>query len=192
MKRVFWSFFFILLSFSVNIGQSSVNLLPTFIGFGLLFSAAMRLEEESPLFRPVRQWSTGLCIYYAIIWLTDIFLPIPRDGSTLSSVLTVLDAAALLLTLYVARLVINAIANMEMRRNAALGSIPLRAAWKAIVLCAILSLVLIPVVFLFPSVAVTASLCVGVAQFLAILFFLVRLWRVGKNYEEVISLQNNR
>ncbi len=193
MKRLFWGFFFILFDFSVPLAPSpfgtwdaSLNLLPDFVGFGLLVSASMRLAGESPLFHPVHQWSIGLCIYSALAWFCNIFFP------SLSPLFSLLNVAALILELDVAWLVIEAIANVEMRRNAELGSIPLRAAWKALAICAVLSLVLLSPVFFPLAGDSVVAVCLTVALFLAGLFFLVRLWRVGKEYEEVVAFQNNR
>ncbi len=189
MRRLFWAFFFILLNFSITIDSFSVQMIPTFVGFGLLVSASMRLVTESPLFAPIQRWGMGLCLYYAFVWLRDLFLR--TDSSTLAYVMTILDAAALLLTLYVAWQIVRAIANVEMRRNAELGSAPLFAAWKMIVICTLLSLLISPVILLSPRLGTMASLCLLIGQALATIFFLVRLWQVGKQYEQVVSLQNN-
>ena len=185
MKRLFWAFFFILLNFSITIGSASVQLIPTFVGFALLVSACMRLAVESPLFVPIQRWGIGLCLYYAFVWLRDLFLH--SDNSTLSSLMNILDSVALFLTLYVAWRVVHAIATVEVQRNIELGSVPLFSAWKAVLYCALLAIVL-PFVFIFPGIVPVASLCLLIGQVLSTVFFLVRLWRVGKNYDAAVAL----
>ena len=186
MKCLFWAFLFILLNFSVTIGSASVQLIPTFVGFGLLVAACGRLTAESPLFAPIQRWGIGLCLYYAFVWLRDLFLH--PHGSALAYIMNILDAGALLLTLYVTWRVVHAIANVEVHRNIELGSVPLFKAWKTVVMCALLSLVLTPLVMFSPALGAVASLCLLIAQALATIFFLIRLRQVGKNYEQAVRL----
>ncbi len=186
MKRLFWAFFFILLNFSITVGSATVQLIPTFVGFGLLVSACAHLAAESPLFAPLQRWGSGLCLYYILAWLRDLFLH--PHGAALPYIITILDAAALLLTLYVTWRVVHAIANVEVHRNVELGSVPLFKAWKTVVMCALLSLVLTPLVMFSPALGAVASLCLLIAQAVATIFFLIRLWQVGKNYEQAVRL----
>ncbi len=54
MKGIFWGFFLIFINFYVTINGHTLNLLPTFAGYILLYRAAGELLGESGRFGKLR------------------------------------------------------------------------------------------------------------------------------------------
>ena len=72
MNKLFWGFFFIFLNFSLNFNGASLQLLPDWLGFILLYLACGELLGESEMFQKPRPFCVGLAIYTGILWLLDL------------------------------------------------------------------------------------------------------------------------
>ena len=51
---------------------SSLQLLPDWVGFILLYAACNELESESDMFQKPRPFCLGLAVYTGILWLLDL------------------------------------------------------------------------------------------------------------------------
>ena len=69
MKGIFWGFFLIFINFYVTINGHTLNLLPTFAGYILLYRAAGELLGESGRFGKLRPFAVAVAIYTGILWV---------------------------------------------------------------------------------------------------------------------------
>ena len=178
MNKLFWGFFFLFLNFSVNMDASSLQLLPDWVGFILLYAACNELESESELFQKPRPFCVGLAVYTGILWLMDLL----GIGANLGILSWILGLTATCLNLYVSMLIIDAITNMEMRRNYDLCSAYLRRVWKVVAVATIAANVLLIV----PVVAVVCALVAAVAG----IVFLVAIHKTRKAYRQMLIDQS--
>ena len=178
MNKLFWGFFFLFLNFSVNMDASSLQLLPDWVGFILLYAACNELESESELFQKPRPFCVGLAVYTGILWLMDLL----GIGANLGILSWILGLTATCLNLYVSMLIIDAITNMEMRRNYDLCSAYLRRVWKVVAVATIAANVLLIV----PVVAVVCALVAAVAG----IVFLVAIHKTRKAYQQMLIDQS--
>ena len=128
MDKLFWGFLFLFLNFSVNLNASSLQLLPDWVGFILLYAACNELESESDMFQKPRPFCLGLAIYTGILWLLELM----GVSASLGIFSWVLSLSATCLNLYVSMLIIDALTNVEMRRNYDLCVAHLRKVWKVL------------------------------------------------------------
>jgi len=159
MDKLFWGFFFLFLGFHISINNATLQLLPEWAGFLLLYAACNELDGESELFRKPRPFCIGLAVYTGILWLMDLL----GIGANLGVLSWILGLAATCLNLYVSMLIIDAITNVEMRRNYDLCAAHLRRVWKVLAVCTV-------IVHLLVIVPVLALICVLVATITGIVF----------------------
>ena len=178
MNKLFWGFFFLFLNFSLNMNGASLQLLPDWVGFILLYLACNELEGESELFAKPRPFCIGLAVYTGILWLMDLL----GIGANLGVVSWILGLAATCLNLYVSMLIIDAITNVEMHRNYDLCAAHLRKVWKVLAVCTIAANVLLIV----PAVAVVCIIATAVAS----IVFLVAVHKTRKAWQNMLYEQS--
>lgn len=179
MDKLFWGFFFLFLNFNLNFNGASLSLLPDWVGFILLYLACSELERESELFAKPRPFCVGLGIYTGVLWLMSL-LGIDTELGLLS---WILGLVAVCLNLYTSMLIVDAIANVEMRRNYDLCAAHLRKVWKVLAVCTVAAqlLILLPVL---------ALVCVLVAAVTGIVF-LVAVHGTRKAWRSMVDEQSN-
>lgn len=178
MDQLFWGFFFLFLNFNLNVNGTSLGLLPDWVGYILLYLGCSALERESELFGKPRPFCVGLGIYTGVLWLMDLF----GIGANLGILSWILGLAATCLNLYVSMLIIDAITNVEMRRNYDLCAAHLRRVWKVLAVCTV-------IVHLLVIVPVLALICVLVATITSIVF-LVAVNGTRKAWKNMLDEQS--
>jgi len=178
MNKLFWGFFLLFLNFNLNFNASSLELLPDWLGYVLLLLACGELLSESELFQKPRPFCIGLAVYDGFWWLLDL-MGINGDLGVISWILGLASAC---LSLYTTMLIVDAIANMEMRRNYDLCSAYLRRVWKVVAVATIAANVLLIV----PVVAVVCALVAAVAG----IVFLVAIHKTRKAYQQMLIDQS--
>ena len=96
------------------------------------------MEAESLLFAPIRPFAVGMAVYTGILWLGDL-LGVTGQGSWLG---TLLGLAAMAISLYVSWSVVQAIRDVESRREADLNSTSLKTAWTVLAVAQVAAYVL--------------------------------------------------
>lgn len=89
MDKIFVGFLFCYLNFNLNINAVSINLLPEFVGYLLLYLGAKELVNESERYTKVQPLLMGLTVYHAIVWLMAL---IGRTGSIVALLLNLIAA----------------------------------------------------------------------------------------------------
>ena len=172
MKKVFWGFFFVFINFNLSVNAHTLNLLPDFVGYILLYQAAGALAEESGRFRKLRPFTLAMAVYTGILWTGDL-LGVTGGGSWLD---TILSLAALVISLYISWSVVQAILELESARGADLNGASVRTAWFVLLAAQIVG-VLGAMLLSFLVLLVWIALLVG------IIWFLAALWKCAKRYE---------
>ena len=178
MNKLFWGFFFLFLNFNLNINSASLQLLPDWLGYILLYLACGELLGESELFQKPRPFCVGLAVYTGILYLLDM-LGISANLGILS---WILGLAATGLNLYVSMLIVDALRNVEMRRNYDLCTAHLRTVWKVLAVCTVAAHVLL----IFPVLAVLCGLVAAVTGIL----FLVAVHGTRKAWRNMVDEQS--
>lgn len=177
MGKLFWGFILILfdfkLSFELALGSSTLHFLPEWLGYILLTAGCSQLERECELFGKARPFCYALAAVNAFIWMGDLL------GLSLgTNVFGILFNFALLcLHLYVVRMIINAIAQTEIRRHYNLSAAYLRRVWAAVAVSAAAALLLIWI----PYLAVVAAVAASIAS----IIFLFAFHSTRKAYEQM-------
>ena len=178
MDKLFWGFFFLFLNFSLNINDASLQLLPDWLGFLLLYLACGELLGESEMFQKPRPFCVGLAVYTGILYLLDL-VGISTD---LGIVSWILSLGAVCLNLYVSMLIIDALTNVEMQRNYDLCTAHLRTVWKVLAVATAAAHLLV----VFPVLAVVCALVVAVVG----IFFLVAVHGARKAWRNMLCEQS--
>ena len=178
MHKLFWGFFFLFLNFSLNFNGAVLQLLPDWVGFILLYLGCGELERESELFQKPRPFCVGLGIYSGVLWLMSLF----GIGTDLGILSWLLGLVSVCLNLYVTMLIVDAVANVEMRRNYDLCAAYLKKIWKVWAVCTVAANVLI-------IVPVAAVLCILVAAVTGIMF-LVAVHGTRKAWQNMLDEQS--
>ena len=175
MKGIFWGFFLIFINFYVTINGHTLNLLPTFAGYILLYRAAGELLGESGRFGKLRPFAVAVAIYTGILWVGDL---LGVTGANWLS--TLLELAALAVALYISWSVIQAILEMETHYGTDLNGTSARTAWFVLLAAQIagtLGGLLLDALALMALIA----LLVGIIWFLAALWKCAGLYDVHKD-----------
>lgn len=176
MKTVFWGFFFVFINFNLTVNSHTVNLLPTFVGYLLLYRAAGELAGESGRFKTLRPFAVAVAVYTGILWVGDL-LGAAGGNSWLDMLL---GLAATVLSLIVSWNVVQAVLEMESARGRDLNGASLRTAWFVLLAAQIVGYAAI--LLFSPGLA----LLVGIAALVGIIWFLAALWKCAKRYEGLL------
>ena len=177
MSKPFWGFFFIFINFNLNVNQYSLNILPPFVGYILLWQGMRQLEGESSVFRGPQPFAVGMAIYTGILWLGNLL----GMGSSGSWVGALLDLVAMAVSLYVSWAVVQGVQDLEERRETDLNGASMQLAWRVMAVAKVVSYVLA----LFHSLL---SLVGVIAALIGVILLLVAFWRGKKLYEQLPPL----
>lgn len=177
MKKLFWGFFFLFINFNLSVNQHTLNVLPPFVGYILLWQGMRQLEGESEVFRGPQPFAVGMAIYTGILWLGDL-LGIGSSGNWLEALLGLI---AMAVSLYVSWAVVQAVRDMEARRGTNLNGAAMQLAWTVMAVAQVVSYVLSLLLPLLALVGVVVAL-------VGIILLLVAFWRGKKLYEQLPPL----
>ncbi len=178
MNKLFWGFFFLFLNFNLNLGSLRLNLLPDWAGLILLYLACGELDRESDQFEKIRPFCLGLAAATGVLWVLSFF------GININPPIVswVLGIAVMCLELYTSMMFVDALANVEMRRNYDLCISFLRKSWKVMAFSTFLSGVFI----VFPVIALALSLVAAIAT----IVFLVAVHKTRKAWQNMLCEQS--
>lgn len=183
MKKFFWGFFFVFLNFNLNLNQYSLNVLPGFVGYILLFQGMRELEAESRLFRSIRPFAVGMAVYTAVLWLGDLLGV--GSGSEPQEILTnLLGLISAIVALYVSWGLSQGVLEIEDRQGADLNGPRIYKIWKALAVFQIVNTVLGWMANL-TNIAALATLIIPlmIAGLVVIVLYLIAWWRAAGAWE---------
>ena len=183
MRRIFGGFFFLLLRVPLRFGGFTLDLLPDFAGYLLIFFGAAGLVSGSRAVSKVRFFLLILAVCTGAIWLTDL-AGIGLEAGWILLLREVFETAAALVT---ARFVIAGVAEFQAAGGTNCGASSLRACWYGLAVARTAELVLLRV----EGLALLGGLLSAAAAALFLVFFGLTTWkfdRIGGGEGRAFSL----
>ena len=130
MKSIFISLFFIFLDFSINFGNMRIGLLPTFVGYLLLYRGLKTIYTESPHFAKMQPFSMGMAVYNGLLYILD-FLGM---SLWLGYIGVFLSFVSMVLGLYILYEVIQGVMEMERTNEVDFYGERLKTTWTVLLI----------------------------------------------------------
>ena len=172
MKNIFIGFLLIFLDFNLNLGNSTIGLIPDFIGYTLMINGLSEMKEESLLFTKIQPYATGMAVYAGILYFLDI---IGFSTSTNPSYY-ILAIISTIISLYISYKIIMGIIEMESKYNTFLNGTKLRSIWNILAVFNVLT-------FLSLFIPIFAIACIIVTFIIAIYFLVAFNYSKNLYYE---------
>jgi hypothetical protein len=134
MSNIFIGLIFILLDFNFNVNNSTIGLLPDFIGFLFILKGITQLTGESTWFTRLKPFALGMAVYTCIIYLFDLF----GIFASLGILSLILGLTSTAISLYITYGIVMGVRDIEMFRGWKLSSLTLLSAWRLLAVCAVL------------------------------------------------------
>lgn len=179
MRKLFYGFLLMFLSFDLSINEHSLDVLPDFVGYFLLIRGMKEMAVESSLFQNARPFAAGMMIYSAILWIGNL-LAVTEEG-WLSELLNLI---AMIVALYIAWVLIQAVRETEENRATDLNSGALYRYWKGLVVIQVAAKMLALMINLANlGVLIALVAILAVIGFVLQILYLIAWWRGTKAYE---------
>lgn len=178
MNKLFWGILLIYSNFALSADGITLQILPAWLGYLMLYLACDELQRESALFQKIRPLCIGFTVYTGALWLMSLF-GIAANPSIIGRILSLVYIC---LSLYTGKRIIDAFTNVEMRRNYDLCVVHLRNVWTLLAITSTASQLL----SLFPSLAFGCAM----VSFFALIFFLHALHGTRKSWENMLAEQS--
>lgn len=161
----------IFFNFNINIGNATIGLIPSFIGYSYMLKGVLELQDFSNRFVTIAPFvkimaMLHLCIYVANLFgiSTEVFYPFDLNSYTI-----LVFAMALFLTgsgLYISYYIIMGIKDIESAEERDLNTGSLYSIWKITVLLWLVAYLALPMPFI-AGIAIAVQFVVGVCYLLA-------------------------
>ena len=174
MSNIFIGLILVFLDFNLNLGNSTIGLIPDFIGYIIMIKGLEEMAPESVLFIKVKPFATGMAIYSVVLYIMDL-LGISMSLGALIYLLAIISTA---ISLYISYNIVMGVIDMEEKYNTALNGDTLKSTWK---LCAIFN-VLSFVSLLIPLVAIVSIIVTLIVS----IYFLVVFSKSKNLYYDAI------
>ncbi len=174
MKKIFIGMIFIFLDFELKFGTASIDLIPDFIGYILMFNGLDELLTESPRFSKARSLAIGMSIYSAVVFVLDMF---SGYGEIMGYAAILLGAIATAVSLFISYNIICGLADIERTRNADLKSKQLKTAWTVFAVAQVCSY--------FGLLLPAAAIVFIITSFICCVIFLCMFYKAWKAYENL-------
>jgi len=189
VKKLFWGFFFVFFNFHLSINQYTLQLLPDFVGYLLLFQGAKELETENRYFKNIQPFTVGMAVYTAILWAGELLGLMGDRGmyhQTLTGILALISTAV---ALYISWVLVQGVLEMESRRAADLNGGTLYQWWKGLAVLRIAGWLLGRMASLTNAAAMAMlATALTVASIVLNVLYLIAWWRAAKAWEALPPL----
>ena len=175
MGNIFWGFFFVLLDFNLTFNNVIIGLIPTFIGFFLIFKGINQLQDSAANFRKIKPWVIVMAILFTITYVMDL-LGMYDHSSGFNVAFGIL---CLIASLYIQYRIIRGIQEIEQVQDADLKSQALFSVWLIVAASSALSFLSL----LFPALALIFVLVSAIAS----IIFLIYLYQSKNLYENTLQ-----
>lgn len=126
MQNIFLGMLLVFLDLNINLGDTTIGLLPDFAGYILMIKGLEEMTLESPLFEKARPWATAMAVYTGVLYAMD-FLAMSVQLRFLG---WVMNLASLVASLVISRWILRGILEMEANRRFDLKGQQLEQLWK--------------------------------------------------------------
>lgn len=178
MDKIFVGFLFCYLNLNLNFGASTINLLPEFVGYILLYLGIRELAHESERYPKVQPFLIGLGVYTGIVWVMNLM------GRTGSIVAVLLNLVAAVIDMYAVYQIIMGFEEIEHRHSVDIAAEKTLTCWKICVVIHILTIVL----FWVPVL----NILLMFGAIIAVIMLLVCVHKTRKLYNAYCLLQPGR
>ena len=162
IKLIFIGMLLIFLNFDLEIGASSIGILPNFLGYFFMFEGIAEVVEFSDYFYNLTRYRRGVIGYSALIYAADL-LGLSSRLPTLITVATGLATTAL--SLFISYNILMGVRDIESGKSQNLNSHQLYFAWKLVAVFSVL-----PYLTLFAPPLALVSIMLGFAAGVYYLF----------------------
>ena len=113
MDYLFWGFLLVFLDINIHFGVSTVDFLPSWLGYRLMIKGLDTLAEESERFAAARPWCVGMAVYTGVLWIADLF----ALGAELTFFTWLLGLAGTCVSFYITSIILDGIDRMQLRHG---------------------------------------------------------------------------
>ena len=113
MDYLFWGFLLVFLDINIHFGVSTVDFLPSWLGYLLMIKGLDTLAEESERFAAARPWCVGMTVYTGVLWIADLF----ALGAELTFFTWLLGLAGTCVSFYITSIILDGIDRMQLRHG---------------------------------------------------------------------------
>lgn len=177
MQNIFLGFLFEMLDFNLDIGASTIGLIPDFIGFWLLNKGMSELSTESDIFGRKSGLALILMACSLVIYVIDLL------GLSLGLLGPIIGIAMTIAQLYLEYQVLMGMFELEEYNHTHLGADDCKTKWIFVMVMNLLNIVLLWIPFI-------NIVCLIIAFIMGIVF-LVSVNTFKNNYLEVKNSQYN-
>ena len=175
MRNLFIGFLLIFLDFNLNLNSITIGLIPDFIGYIFMIKGLDELSGEAGSFARIRPFAVGMGIYSAVLYALDLF----GISVQLGIIGVLMGVAGLVISLYIAYVIIKGVQELEALHSASLESEKLRSTWTVMAVGQAAA-------YLTIFLPVLAIICILVC-FVAAIVFLVAFNTSKKLYEALLK-----
>ena len=146
MGNLFIGFMLIFLDFNLNLGNSTIGLIPDFIGYIVMIKGLEQMDKESAFFMKIKPYVTGMAFYSTFLYLLDL-LGVSISLGVLTYVLAIISTV---ISLYISYNIVMGVIDMEGKYNTYLNGNSLKSTWTLLAVFNVLSFVtlMIPLISL--------------------------------------------
>lgn len=173
MRTIFYGLIFIYLNFQLNLGDSTIGLIPSFAGYWLMLKGLTDLSDESEHFVRLQPIAFGMGIYTLVLYILDLIGFTNNTG--LPAML--LGLVGIALSLYMSYYLVQGVREMEQSYAADLNGEQLQSRWIYLAV----TMVAANLLFWLPYVNLAAILVATVF----VVLFLVAFYRSMTFYEDI-------
>lgn len=173
MRTIFYGFIFIYLNFQLNLGDSSIGLIPSFIGYWLMLKGLTDLSAESEHFVRLQPIAFGMGIFTLVLYILDL-LGIATDTVFPGLVLGLIS---IVMSIFITYNLVQGVREMEQGYGADLNGEQLQSRWIYLAV----TLLAANLLFWMPFVNIAAVL----AALVFIILFLAAFYRSMTFYEAI-------
>lgn len=177
MQNIFWGFLFVMLDFNLNIGVSTIGLIPDFVGFWLLNKGMSELSTESDIFSKKSGLALILMACSLVIYVIDLM------GLSLGLLGLIIGIAMTIAKLYLEYQILMGMFELEEYNNTHLGADDCKTKWIFVMVMIVLNFVLVWI----PLINIVGI----IVAFIMCIVFLVSVSTFKNNYLEVKNSQYN-
>lgn len=170
MQNIFIGLILIFIDFDLNLGSSSIELIPDFAGYILMLRGVEELMEDSAWFSKIKAFILGMAIYSGIIWIINLL----GMKSSMGYLDFILGIMATVIFLYILYSIIMAIKDIEVKYAVFLQADTLISIWKLIVIISVLSYL----AFFIPVISIAAIF----ANLVIYIYFLYSFYKTKHLY----------
>lgn len=173
MTKIFIGLLFIFFNYSIEINGMVIGLIPSFVGYILIFIGINEVSYLSEYFQRTKPFVIGMFLYSVILYLMDLTL---GNSQNLSVPMLFVGIAALIAFYYITYLIIAGIREVEGKHQCELNGLVLYRRWGLVVVFNVLS---------YFGVVSLSILYIAVCALLVVqIMFLVSFYQTKNKFNE--------